>query len=145
MAEQNDINILYGKVNNLTTDVASIKTELPYLKDILERNTATNERLTETLQEVQTSMVRMNEKMDNQSEAILTMRREFEEHSRHTDEKIDEVERKAYKKIQAVDDRVDEVEDKGKFDIHLFIKHNWGWIMTLIGMGMLYASTFVKF
>ena len=145
MAEVDDIGILYGKVNGLTTDVASIKTELPYLKDILERNTKANEKLADTLQEVQTSMIRMNEKMDNQSDAIVAMREEFEEASRHTNDKIDEVESRTSKKIKDVNNRVNEVEEKGKFDIHLFLKHNWGWIMTIIGIGMLYAAQFVKF
>lgn len=145
MAEQNDINILYGKVNGLQNDVTAIKTQLPFLKEILERHTAADEKLASTLQEMQNTMVAMNERMETQSKAVEDVKHELTAIAKHTDEKIENVEKQTNAKIKAVDDRVDQVEDKGKFDIMQFFRDNWPWVLTGLGMLFMYVSKYVKF
>lgn len=140
-----DIGTLYSKVNKLDARLTKIESTRPFLEDMIERNIASNEKLANTLQEVQISMVRMNEKMDEQSEALRIMKEEFEEANFQTNKKIEEVDKKATEGIAKVGERVEEVEEKGKFDIMLFLKSNWPWILVLVGIGTLYASNFVKF
>ena len=140
-----NIGTLYSKVNKLDARLTKIESTRPFLEDMIERNIASNEKLADTLQEVQISMVKMNEKMDEQSEALRIMKEEFEEANFQTNKKIEEVDKKATEGIAKVGERVEEVEEKGKFDIMLFLKSNWPWILVLVGIGTLYASNFVKF
>lgn len=145
MADEKDIDNLYSKVNSLSDRMKEIESTRPFLREMIERNIVSNEKLSDTLHEVQLSMVRMNEKMDEQSEALLSMRHEFEEANKKTNEKINTVEQNASQRISEINDRVNTVEEKGKFDIHLYIKQNWPWILIAIGFGIMYASQFIKF
>lgn len=145
MADEKDISTLYSKVNKLDARMTKIESTRPFLEEMIERNIASNEKLASTLQEVQISMVKMNEKMDEQSEALKTMKAEFEEANKKTNDKIEAVDKKATDSIAKVDARVEEVEEKGKFDIQLFFKSNWPWITVIIGAGLIYVSNFVKF
>lgn len=145
MAEEKDIETLYSKVNKLDSRMTKIESTRPFLEDMIRRNVGTNEKLVETLQEVQISMVKMNEKMDEQSMAIAAMKQEFEVANAETHEKIEAVDKRAAEEIAKVGERVEEVEEKGKFDIHLFIKSNWPWILILLGVGFYTISKFVKF
>lgn len=145
MADDKDIDTLYSKINNLDSRMTKIESTRPFLEDMIERNIASNEKLANTLQEVQISMVKMNEKMDEQSEAFRIMKEEFQEANIQTNRKIEEVDKKATEGIAKVGERVEEVEEKGKFDIHLFIKLNWPWILVLFGLGFLFISKYVKF
>ena len=123
MAEDKDIGTLYSKVNKLDSRITEIEATRPFLKEMIERNIESNEKLASTLQEVQMSMVNLNYEMKEQSEAIISMKKEFSD----------------------VKAKVDSIEEKGKFDIHLFIKSNWPWIMVLLGVGIYSISKFVKF
>lgn len=140
-----DIGNLYSKINKLDSRLTKIESTRPFLEDMIERNIASNEKLANTLQEVQVSMVRMNEKMDEQSEALKTMEQEFEQANAAINRKIEEVDKKATEGIAQVGERVEEVEEKGKFDIHEFIKKNWPWILVLLGLGFMSISQYVKF
>lgn len=142
---EGDIGTLYSKVNKLDARLTKIESTRPFLEDMIERNIASNEKLANTLQEVQISMVKMNKKIDEQSEALRIMKEEFEEANIQTNKKIEEVDKKATEGIAKVGERVEEVEEKGKFDIMLFLKSNWPWILVMVGIGTLYASNFVKF
>lgn len=145
VADEKNIDTLYSKVNKLSDRMTKIESTRPFLEDLIKRNIKTNEELSKTLNGVQMSMVRMNEKMDEQSEALVSMKQEFEEANKKTNEKIENVKKYTAEKIQAVDSRVDEVEEKGKFDFLLWIKSNWPWIVCVLGLGILYASSYVKF
>lgn len=140
-----DIGTLYSKVNKLDSRLTKIESTRPFLEEMIERNVASNEKLADTLQEVQISMVKMNEKMDEQSEALKTMKKEFEQANAATNRKIEEVDRKATEGIAKVSEQVEEVEEKGKFDIYSFIKKNWPWILVLLGLGFMSISQYVKF
>ena len=147
-----DIDTLFSKVSKLNAKVSEFKVTRDFFKEMIKRNTISHEKLAETMKEVQIAMVKMSEKMDDQSQAMNTqsqtiadMRQEFEEANRTVNAKIDLVEQKTNEKIQAVGNKVNEVEDKGKFDIHLFVKKNWPLIVALLGMGFLYIAQYVKF
>ena len=126
MAED-DIDHLYKKVNNHEARIVKIETAQPFLQDILERNVTSNESLAKTMQEVQVSMNNLNIQMES-------MKEEFEATHNKTNQEINEI-----------NSKIDRIEDKSKFDIHLFIKHNWPWITVLIGLGILAVSQIVKF
>lgn len=134
MAEDKDIDNLYSKVNNLDVRMTEIEATRPFLKEMIGRNVASNEKLADTLQEVQMSMVKLNDKMEKQSEALASMKQEFAEANQKTNEELSKV-----------NNRVKEIEEKGKFDIMLFIKSNWPWITVLLGIGIYAISKFVKF
>lgn len=140
-----DIGTLYSKVNKLDARLTKIESTRPFLEEMIERSIASNEKLANTLQEVQISMVKMNEKMDEQSEALKTMKKEFEQANAATNKKIEEVDKKATDGIIQVGERIEEVEEKGKFDIFEFIKKNWPWILVLLGLGIMSISQYFKF
>lgn len=123
MTEEKDIDTLYRKINKLDSRMTEIEATRPFLKEMIERNIESNEKLSSTLQEVQMSMVNLNHEMKEQSEAMISMKKEF------SDVKV----------------KVESIEEKGKFDIHSFIKSNWPWIMILLGIGFYSISKFVKF
>lgn len=123
MTEEKDIDTLYSKINKLDARMTEIEATRPFLKEMIERNIESNEKLAFTLQEVQMSMVTLNHEMKEQSEAISTMKQEF----------------------SGVKAKVDSLEEKGKFDVQLFIKQNWPWITVLLGAGIYTVSQFVKF
>lgn len=123
MVEDKDIDTLYSKINKLDSRMIEIEATRPFLKEMIERNVESNEKLALTLKEVQMSMVALNHEMKEQSEAISTMKQEF----------------------SSVKVKVDSIEEKGKFDIQLFIKSNWPWIMVLLGFGFYTVSKLVKF
>ena len=129
-----DISILYGKVNKLSERVTEIEVTRPFLQEMIDRNIASNEKLAETLNDVRLTMAHMNDKMDEQSATIQTMKEEFEESNRKTNERIGEVDRK-----------IESLEEKGKFDIIGMLKVNFPWIVVILGLGIAYASQYFKF
>lgn len=139
-----DIAVLYSKCNKLDARVTKIEAASPFLEEMIARNVASNEKLGNTLQEIQISMVKMNEKMDEQSIALTAMKAELEETSKATNARIDDVDKKVSQRIQQVDTRVDNIEEKGKFDIALYLKTNWPWILIVLGLGIAYVSQMVK-
>ena len=139
-----DIAVLYSKCNKLDSRVSKIEAASPFLEEMIARNVASNEKLGNTLQDIQISMVKMNEKMDEQALALTAMKAEFEETSRLTNARIDDVDKKVTQRIQQVDNRVDTIEDKGKFDITLYLKTNWPWILIVLGLGIAYVSQIIK-
>lgn len=134
MADEKDIEVIYSKINKLSNEVAEIKATRPFLLQMIERNIASNEKLAETLHQVQTTMVTLNEKIDTQSKALETLREDFTEGYN-----------KNNKRFLELDGKIEMIEEKGKFDIQMYIKQNWPWILILIGLGINFASQFVKF
>lgn len=134
MAEEKDIEVIYSRINKLSNEVAEIKATRPFLLQMIERNIASNEKLGETLHQVQTTMVTLNEKLDVQSKALDTLRDDFTEGYAKNNKKFNELNCK-----------IEEIEDKGKFDIQIYIKQNWPWILVLIGLGINFAVQFFKF
>lgn len=133
MDVEKDIDAIYKRLNNIDKRLVEIESTRPFLKEMVDRNVSVCELLGETMQEVQYSMLALNEKMELQSTSIKEIREEFNILSDRTNDKIDEVSNK----IQLV-------EDKGKFDISQYIKNNWPLILVLIGLGGVYIAKFIK-
>lgn len=133
MDVEKDIDAIYKRLNNIDKRLVEIESTRPFLKEMVDRNVSVCELLGETIQEVQYSMLALNEKMELQSTFIKEIREEFNILSDRTNDKIDEVSNK----IQLV-------EDKGKFDILQYIKNNWPLILVLIGLGGAYIAKFIK-
>jgi hypothetical protein len=133
MDVEKDIDAIYKRLNNIDKRLVEIESTRPFLKEMVDRNVSICELLSETMQEVQYSMRKLNEKMELQSTSIKEIREEFNILSDRTNDKIDEVSNK----IQLV-------EDKGKFDILQYIKNNWPLILVLIGLGGAYIAKFIK-
>lgn len=118
----------------LQKDVTEIKITQPMLQATLEKNVEANEKLVETLHEIEKTMISMNDKMDVQSKEIDTIKNEMEENNVHLTNKINKVE-----------ERVDKVDAEGQFNIRLFFQKYFPWIVILVGGGMFILSKFVKF
>lgn len=129
-----DIQNICEKINNIDVRLVKMESTRPFLEDMIERNIVTNEKLAETLQDVQLSMVSLNEKMKEQSEAIDLIRNEFSDVSQEIDDRITKI-----------DYKVEKVKDKGKFGILGYLQRQWPTIVILIGAGSLYLSKYIKF
>lgn len=129
-----DISILYSKVGKLDARLSKVETSQPFLEEMLERNTTSNEKLAESLHSIQISMVTMNDHMAEQSRTIETMKEESVKANRELNDKIGLLDRK-----------IVEIDEKGKFDILTYFKKNWPWIITCLGLGAAYVAQYVKF
>lgn len=118
----------------LQKDVTEIKITQPMLQATLEKNVEANEKLVETLHQIEKTMISMNDKMDVQSKEIDTIKNEMEENNAHLTNKIHKVE-----------ERIDKVDAEGQFNIRLFLQKYFPWIVILVGGGMYILSKFVKF
>ena len=125
---------IYAKLDDHDHRITQLESTRPYLQDLIDRNIKSNEALTQTMQDVQMSMVKLNDKMDRQVDEMSKMKKSVEAANAKTDEKLSVVETK-----------VNALEDAEKFDIREFFKKNWPWICALLGMGGLYVTQFVKF
>lgn len=125
---------IYAKLDDHDHRITQLESTRPYLQDLIDRNIKSNEVLTRTMQDVQVSMVKLNDKMDRQVDEMAKMKKSVEAANAKTDEKLSSVETK-----------VNALEDAGRFDILEFFKKNWPWICVLLGMGGLYVAQFVKF
>ena len=118
-----DIGILYHKVNDLTGRVTELESTRPFLQEMIEREVRVSEKLDETLNAVQMSMVQMNAKMDEQSKAIEQLQKNSTESNK------------------TLNTRLDELEEKNHFDFVSYIKAN---LPTIIVVGALAAAYFLK-
>lgn len=125
---------IYAKLDDHDHRITQLESTRPYLQDLIDRSIKSNEVLTQTMQDVQLSMVKLNDKMDRQSSEMVKMKESLEAANAKTDEKL-----------SAVETKVNALEDAGKFDIRAFFKKNWPWICAIIGFGGLYVAQFVKF
>ena len=133
MAE-GDTSKIYAKLDDHDHRITQLESTRPYLQDLIDRNIKSNEVLTQTMQDVQMSMIKLNDKMDRQVDEMGKMKESVEAANAKTNEKL-----------SAVDTKVNALEEVGKFNIQEFFKKNWPWICVLIGIGGLYAAQFVKF
>ena len=125
---------IYAKLDDHDHRITQLESTRPYLQDLIDRSITSNEVLTQTMQDVQLSMVKLNDKMDRQSSEMAKMKESFDAANKKTDEKL-----------SVVENKVNALEDAGKFDIRAFLKRNWPWICTIIGFGGLYVAQFVQF
>lgn len=124
---------IYAKLDDHDHRITQLESTRPFLQDLIQRSIKSNEVLTQTMQDVQMSMVKLNDKMDEQAREMKDMKADFEVGTRATADKLTTVEKK-----------VTALEEAGKFDIRGYIKHNFPWIIVVLGMGALYVAQFVK-
>lgn len=127
-------------VHDLDKRITTLETKEPLLHQMLERSISTNEELTKTMHDVQITMVKLTDQMDNQSKAIEAQSKALEDMKQD----FESATAKTNEKISAMDKRVDAVEDKGKFDIFDYLKKNFPWIVIVLGVGIAYASQYFK-
>lgn len=129
-----DIGKIYGRLDDHDHRITALESTRPFLQDLIARSVKSNEVLAQTMQDVQLSMVKLNDKMDAQAEEIKSMKTNSEMANRNMNAKL-----------TAVETKVSALEDAGKFDIREWIKKNWPWLCVMAGLGMMYASQYVKF
>ena len=98
--------------------LTKIEAELPHLRESLDRNTTSNEKMTEALNSLEKTMDRINYTTQNQEKEISENKEE----------------------IGKVKIKVEELEEKGKFDISLWIKSNWPWLLITATLGIGWAT-----
>lgn len=125
---------IYAKLDDHDRRITQLESTRPYLQDLIDRNIKSNEVLTQTMQDVQVAIVKLNDKMDRQVDEMAKVKKSVEAANAKTDEKL-----------SAVETKVNALENAGKFDIREFFKKNWPWVCALLGMGWLYVAQFVKF
>lgn len=111
------------RISKIEQDVTEVKTSQIFLKEMLERNTETNEKLVATLNQVEQSMVSINENLRVQSKEISTIKKELDNTTNNFD-----------KKISMVENKIDSIDEEGKFNIRLFLKNYFPWIVVTVGM-----------
>lgn len=121
-------------VAELQKDVTEIKVTQPFLQEMLKRNTEANEKLVLTLHEVEKSMVSLNDKLDSQSQDITAIKQE-----------MDDTTNKLNDKIQSVEHHINAVDEEGKFNIRVFFKEYFPWIVVLIGVGINFLGNYISF
>ena len=125
---------IYEKLDNHDMRLTKLESTRPYLEDLTERSIKSYESLAQTMQDVQLSMVKMNDKMDEQSKSLNALKEDMANGNKNMSEKINIIETKVAK-----------IDDEGKFNIRTYLKANWPWIVVIFGMGWMVASQYVKF
>lgn len=129
-----DIGKIYGRLDDHDHRITQLESTRPFLQDLIARSVKSNETLAETMKDVQMSMVKLNAKLDDQSKEIKAMKQASETANAAVNTKLTVVETK-----------VSQLEDAGKFDIREWVKKNWPWLCVMAGLGMMWASQYVKF
>lgn len=124
---------IYAKLDDYDHRLTQLESTRPFLQDLIQRSVKANEVLTKTMQDVQISMIKLNDKMDEQAKEMKEMKSDLEKANKST---VD--------KLSAVEKKVTILEDVGKFDIWAYLKHNFPWIVVVLGVGALWASRYVK-
>lgn len=114
---------LEERVGKLENRVTAIETAQPYLKDLLDRTTKSQETMVRAVSAIEVTLSKLDNKIDTQGEKID---RQGED-------------------IKKLTTKVDLVEDKGKIDFVGWLKSNWYWIAIVVGMGIYQVSNYVKF
>jgi chromosome segregation ATPase len=123
-----------GNISSLQKDVTEIKVTQPLLQKTLEKNIETQEKLSETLHEVQLSLVSIVDQLNVQSHDISDIKKEMDENRTNI-----------YSRISNVEEKIDTVDEEGKFNIRGFIKQYFPWIVVIIGVGANLIAKYVKF
>lgn len=124
---------IYAKLDDHDHRITQLESTRPFLQDLIARSVKSNEALAQTMQDVQISMTKMNDKMDLQSENLKSLQDDMATGNATMSAKINVIEEKVAK-----------IDEEGKFNIRTYLKTNWPWILVVIGMGVLLASKYVK-
>lgn len=125
---------IYNELSEHDRRITALESTRPFLQDLTERSIKSYESLAKTMQDVQLSMVKINDKIDEQSKSLNALKEDMKSGNRSMSEKIEIIETKVAK-----------IDEEGKFNIRAHLKTNWPWIVVIIGMGVLTVSQYVKF
>lgn len=120
---QKDVDDLYEKTNGIEKKLVEMETNQKHYTDTLEKVADSNMKLIDTLQSMQITFVKMDNKID--------------EISRDTAE--------TKKQVTGIDCRMKKIEDDGTFNIMQFLKKYFPLIVVGIGVIGLLASPYIKF
>ena len=129
-----DVGKIYDRLDDHDHRITQLESTRPFLQDLIARSVKSNETLAETMKDVQMSMVKLNAKLDDQSKEIKAMKQASETANAAVNTKLTVVETKVL-----------QLEDAGKFDIREWVKKNWPWLCVMAGLGIMWASQYVKF
>lgn len=73
---------IYAKLDDHDHRITQLESTRPFLQDLIQRSVKSNELLTQTMQDVQMSMVKLNDKMDEQAREMKEMKADFERANR---------------------------------------------------------------
>lgn len=125
---------IYDRLDDHDRRITQLESTRPFLQDLIARSVKSNEELSKTMHDVQLSIVRLNDKMDAQADEIRSLKEDSEVANRAMGDKL-----------TAVEGKISALEDAGKFDVHEWVKKNWPWLCAMAGLGMMWASQYVKF
>lgn len=134
MLVDEEVKQLRQDVNELQKDVSEIKGTQPLFKEMLQRNINTQENLARALNEIEKSMILIQNNLQTQQNEITAIKADMENNTSHFVEELDKFNSKLLK-----------VDEEGKFNIRTFIKSYFPWIVIIIGIGVSYLSKFIKF
>lgn len=133
MAE-GDSGKIYDRLDDHDRRITVLESTRPFLQDLTERSIKSYDALAQTMHDVQLSMVKMNDKMDEQAESLKNLQDDMSSGNKAMSEKITVIEK-----------RVANIDEEGKFNIRTWLKTNWPWVLIVLGLGIMAASQYVKF
>lgn len=133
MAE-GDSGKIYDRLDEHDRRITVLESTRPFLQDLTERSIKSYDALSKTMQDVQLSMVKMNDKMDIQAESLRNLQDNMSAGNKAMSEKI-----------TVIENRVANIDEEGKFNIRTWFKTNWPWVLIVMGLGIMVASQYVKF
>lgn len=133
MAE-GDSGKIYDRLDEHDRRITVLESTRPFLQELTERSIKSYDALSKTMQDVQLSMVKMNDKMDIQAESLRNLQDNMSAGNKAMSEKI-----------TVIENRVANIDEEGKFNIRTWFKTNWPWVLIVMGLGIMVASQYVKF
>lgn len=124
---------IYERLDDHDTRITKLESTRPYLQDLTERSIKSYEELSKTMQEVQLSMVKMSDKMDEQSKNLNALKEDMANGNKTMTDKINIIETKVAK-----------IDEEGKFNIRTYLKANWPWIVIFLGMGAMFVGQYIQ-
>lgn len=131
---EGDSGKIYDRLDDHDRRITALESTRPFLQDLTERSIKSYEALSKTMQDVQLSMVKMNDKMDAQAESLRNLQDDMSAGNKAMSEKI-----------TVIESRVANIDEEGKFNIRTWLKTNWPWVLIVMGLGIMVASQYVKF
>ena len=120
---QKDVDDLYEKTNGIEKKLVEMETNQKHYTDTLEKVADSNVKLIDTLQSMQITFVKMDNKIDEISRDTAETKRQ----------------------VTGIDCRMKKIEDDNTFNIMQFLKKYFPLIVVGIGIIGLLASPYIKF
>lgn len=131
---EGDSGKIYDRLDEHDRRITVLESTRPFLQELTERSIKSYDALSKTMQDVQLSMVKMNDKMDTQAESLRNLQDNMSAGNKAMSEKI-----------TIIENRVANIDEEGKFNIRTWFKTNWPWVLIVMGLGIMVASQYVKF